>query len=788
MKRILLLTYVLASTLYAQKPAFDPESSTGELFEYSEFVDVYQENYTIEDVIDNDLLSYKNLESANHDFGFSSDNYWVRFALKNTSNNDKTYYLKTGRPVTDVINLYEIKPEIIKFKNGDQNEFSERKVEHREIVFQLNLEPKSEQLYYLQITSDGEAINLPLDLYTESTFLVSNYKQQLFLGLFYGVLLLASLIYLFFYSSLKNKTFLYYGTYVFSIALMQAALDGFIYQYLFPSGGFINSRMVLITAISSNFFLLKYCEHFLKVNLNLQHYKKGYNAIYASLGIVFLMLFINPKTFELAYPISNINGLFSLILILATVFTMWYKRISVDVYFSLGILFLVIGLSCFVMNNLGILPSNFYTLNSCKFGSGIEVVLLSLSMTNLIKKLRRDNEDSQALALKKSEEISELKTYFMSNISHELRTPINAILGMAESGLSETGKEKENQEKYQIIKNASISLLSNVNDILDFERIEKNDLQLNEEYFNPITVLEEISNNWKYEAYKKELNYKFEIDSDIPLKVRGDSARFAQIINNVLANAVKFTNNGYVHVDLKCMVQPNDITRFYFQISDSGIGMNAENKAHIFDSFNQMRLNNKREFGGIGLGLSISKHLINLFNGKLQVESTANKGTDVFIEIPLKTEVVVNEIKSDNSKIIVPEISKWNILIVEDNKLNQLVMKKLLSNLPGASFTVVENGKEAITELKTNNYNVVLMDLQMPIMDGYEATAIIRSGVLSKENTTIPIIAVTADATEKSKERVFALGVNDYITKPVKKDLLFDKMSACIKTNNLNVA
>ena len=163
MKRILLLTYVLASTLYAQKPAFDPESSTGKLFEYSEFVDVYQENYTIEDVIDNDLLSYKNLESANHDFGFSSDNYWVRFALKNTSNNDKTYYLKTGRPVTDVINLYEIKPEIIKFKNGDQNEFSERKVEHREIVFQLNLEPKSEQLYYLQITSDGEAINLPLD-------------------------------------------------------------------------------------------------------------------------------------------------------------------------------------------------------------------------------------------------------------------------------------------------------------------------------------------------------------------------------------------------------------------------------------------------------------------------------------------------------------------------------------------------------------------------------------------------------------------------------------------------
>ena len=787
MKRILLLiTYLLACNLYAQQPAFDPESSTGQLFQYSEYVDVDKTIYTIDAILNNEQLAYKKLESANHDFGFTSDNYWIRFILKNSSNKDKTYYFQTGRPITDVINLYEIKPEIIKYENGDQNAFSSRNVQHRQIIFKLTLKAHSEQLYFMEISSDGEAINLPLTLYDETSFFITNYKQQFFLGLFYGVLLLAGFIYLFFYNSLKNKTLLYYGIYVFSIALMQAALDGFIYQYIFPYGGFFNSRMVLITAISSNFFLLKYCEHFLKAALNLSHFKKLYNAIYISLAFVLLMVFINTKTLEIAYVLSNINGLFSLILILATVFTMWHKRISVDTFFSLGIMFLVLGLLGFIMNNLGFLPSNFYTLNSAKFGSGIEVILLSLSMTNLIKKLRKENEKSQALALKKSEEISELKTYFMSNISHELRTPINAIMGMVESALSDSNLNEENNEKYQIIKNASTSLLSHVNDVLDFELIEKNELQLNEEEFNPLIILKEISNNWKLEAEKKKLDYSFRMDSEVPTKVSGDPDRFAQIINNVLTNAVKFTTEGHVHFKLKCLTQSNGISRFYFQISDSGIGMDKENKEHIFDSFNQMRLNNKRQFGGIGLGLTISKHLINLFNGNLQVESIAGKGTEVYIEIPLKS--IVDEIPAEKIKAITTINPALNILVVEDNKLNQLVIKKLLSSFPNVKITLVENGKEALTSLKNITYNLILMDLQMPIMDGYEATAIIRSGNLGEIISNIPIIAVTADATVETKQRALRLGMNDYITKPVKRDLLFEKISACILTNNLNVA
>ena len=418
------------------------------------------------------------------------------------------------------------------------------------------------------------------------------------------------------------------------------------------------------------------------------------------------------------------------------------------------------------MNNLGLLPSNFYTLNSSKFGSGLEVVFLSLSMTNLIKRLRQDNEKAQKLALKKSEEISELKTYFMSNMSHELRTPINAIMGIVEAELGNGDNSIENRKKYQTIRNASISLLSNVNDVLDFEKIEKNELQLRNEDFNPSLVLNQISENWKLEAQNKGLAYSFEMDTDIPAKVSGDADRFVQIINNVLSNAVKFTNSGQVIMKLKCIDRPDNVSEFSFQISDTGVGMNEEDKDDVFNSFNQMRLNHKRQFGGIGLGLTIAKHLVTLFGGKINIESKIDDGTDVFIEIPL-TQVADNKTRDIENHVVFEK--QMHILVVEDNKLNQMVMRQLLKGLDNVSFTVVENGAEAIDALKKEVYNVVLMDLQMPIMDGYEATKLIRSGELGQAIGKIPIIAVTADAMQETRQRVMDLGMNDYMTKPVKK-------------------
>lgn len=787
MKHFLLFICLLSPSLYAQNSAFDPQKSSGDLYEYAEFSNVGNIDFGILDVINNSSIEYSPLQSDNHSVGFTTDNYWVRFKLINSSKIANVYYLETARPITDIVNLYQInKANIQHFKSGDNIAFNNKQVSHRSTIFKLILPPNQTQQIYINLKSDGETINLPLNLYSESEFLLLNYKQQLFLGLFYGLLFLAGIIYLFFYSSLKEKAFLYYGIYVFSIGFMQAALDGFIHEFIFPNAGYINDRAVLITALLSNYFLLKYCEHFLRVNNHLKQFQKGFNIIYGIIITLFVMLFISPFTLKLVYPLSNLNGLFSLLLILATIFTMRYKRIKIDPYFSIGILFLVIGLLGFVMNNLSLLPNNFITLNSAKFGSGFEVIFLSLSMTNLIRQLRLEKENSQLEALNKSQEISQLKTYFMSNMSHELRTPINAIMGIAEYEL-ENLNDNENRKPYEIIKNASLSLLSNVNDIIDFEKIENNQLQLNADEFNPSIKLHQISKNWKTEAQKKGLEYTFEMDPEIPNAIYADAERFIQIINNVLSNAVKYTETGGILFKLSCLKQPDDLCRFSFQISDTGIGIPLESKDTIFDSFSQMKLDHKRQFGGIGLGLTIVKHIVELFEGTIKIESKPNIGTTVFMDLTVKSvaqERIIATPEALNDKPL-------HILIVEDNKMNQMVMRKILSSFPNVSFAIANNGQEAIDALKKDVYDIVLMDLQMPVMDGYEATRIIRSGELGKSINNIPIIAVTADALQETKKRVLDLGMNDYMTKPVNRDLLLKKIYACNNDNtkeNLKIA
>ncbi|MDO7173495.1 7TM diverse intracellular signaling domain-containing protein [Mariniflexile sp. AS56] len=781
MKHLLLFVYILSSCLYAQNSIFETKNDKDNLYTFAEYANAGSLDFDIQDIINDSKLRYEPLESDNHSVGFTTDNYWLRFKIKNSSENTSVYYLETARPITDIANLFQISKESIQhFKSGDKIPFESKQVNHRSTVFKLTLPPQETQQIYIHLKSDGETINLPLKLYSESGFLLMNYKQQLFLGLFYGLLFLGGIIYLFFYSSLKEKSFLYYGFYVFSIGFMQAALDGFLHEFMFPNAGYFNDRAVLITALLSNFFLLKYCEHFLRVRQLLKPVLKGFNVIYGIIAVLFIMLFISPATLKIAYPISNLNGLFSLLLILATIFTMRYRRITIDPYFSFGILFLVIGLLGFVMNNLSLLPNNFLTLNSAKFGSGFEVIFLSLSMTNLIRLLRLEKEESQLEALKKSEEISELKTYFMSNMSHELRTPINAIMGIAEHELA-TQQNNENRKPYEIIKNASLSLLSNVNDIIDFEKIENNELQLCPDDFNPSIKLNQISNNWKAEAQRKGLEYTFEMDAEIPATINADAERFIQIVNNVLSNAVKYTETGGVLFKLSCTKQPNDLCRFSFQISDTGIGIPPEAKETIFDSFNQMKQDHKRQFGGIGLGLTIVKHIVKLFEGTIHIESNPNKGTDVFIDLTVKSTAEERIIITQQTTNDIP----LHILIVEDNKLNQMIMRKILSSLPNVTFAVANNGQEALDTLKRDVYDLVLMDLQMPIMDGYEATRIIRSGELGSTINNIPIIAVTADALQETRKRVLDLGMNDYMTKPVDRDLLFKKIYACSfdKTN-----
>lgn len=758
----------------------DPTREGFRLFQQAEYFDAGDKTFKVEEIIrKSDQLPFKPVESSNLNIGFTTSHYWVRFSLVNNDSVPHQYFLETARPITDTVILYQVSNQrVLKMQqSGDRMPFNDRAIAHRASLFSINLPAHSNHDFYLHLTSDGEVIALPLRLFRPEEMIVSTYREQWVYGFFYGVLALAAIVYLFFFTSLSDYSFLYYGFYVIFIGMLQLSLDGYIYQYIMPGGGFLSGRMVMISAMISVFFLGRYAETFLRIGTHLPWLRYVYLTLYILTGLLLLGALVSDKILEMSYPLVNQIGLVLLLTIIFSVVRLQVKKVSVDPFFSIGISFLVLGFVVFILNNLGIIPNTFITANSTKFGSGLEVIFLSLSMTNRIRKLRTDKEKSQAMALRKSEELNELKSNFMSNMSHELRTPLNAILGIAESMSKNDQLPPLVKSNFEVIRYSSNSLLSSVNDIFDFERIEKGELVLNKSRFRLLDPIVEISENWRALAQDKGLFYQVNIDENLPEYCEGDPDRLRQILNNIIGNAVKFTPRGNVVLRASQVKGNNADFRLKISVADTGVGISQNKLETIFESFSQQQMSDKRQFGGLGLGLSIVRKLIDLHGGKIDINSEEGFGTEVLVELPL-TEVA-RKLETDHKfNTEDKDLQGAEILVVEDNALNQLIMRKVLSSWSQTRFSIVDDGAQALEALRSQSFDIILMDLQMPVMDGYEATQAIRTNPEFAALANIPIIAVTADTLDETRRRVFALGFDDYLTKPVKADDLYDKIAA----------
>ena len=395
-------------------------------------------------------------------------------------------------------------------------------------------------------------------------------------------------------------------------------------------------------------------------------------------------------------------------------------------------------------------------------------------MSNLIRNLKNEKNELNRLALIRSEEMNDLKSYFLSNISHELRTPLNAIMNLIDSISTEVEDEKIHK-KCQIIKYSSNSLLSSVNDILDFSKIEKDELKLEVMPFDFSKVLENLNFNASNIAAEKGLTFEFSKSNSVPNFLIGDEARLTQIINNVLNNAIKFTSEGGVKFTVDSVMNSQNRSSLKFTVVDSGIGIPKNKIDSIFDSFSQNNIDNKRKFGGLGLGLYIVKTLVDMQNGIIKMTSEINKGTAFEIMLDFDVEVKEQVVLVEQATIVC-DLKGKIILVVEDNPINQMVIKMITKKWLNTEVAYANNGEEAIDLLKKSHFDIILMDLQMPVMDGYEATIAIRNGQAGVKNTNIPIIAITADVMEGTKQRVSEIGMNDYLSKPVKKEILYESI------------
>ncbi|MBA2672542.1 PAS domain S-box protein [Ramlibacter sp.] len=398
--------------------------------------------------------------------------------------------------------------------------------------------------------------------------------------------------------------------------------------------------------------------------------------------------------------------------------------------------------------------------------SGTVVGLLAVSR-NITE--RKQQEEAARAAKELAEEATRMKSEFLANMSHEIRTPMNAILGLSHLALKTelTGKQSGYLEK---ILSSGQHLLGILNDILDFSKVEAGKLDLENTVFDLSRLLKDAEDMVLEKCLAKGLSLRFDIAPGVPARLRGDPLRLGQVLLNYIHNAVKFTQQGGVVVRVEAESSDSDAAVLRFLVSDTGIGLTQEQSARLFRSFSQADTSTTRRFGGTGLGLAICKKLAELMGGAVGVESAYGQGSTFWFTArlawPCEHALAAHGAQPATNPALT-HLRGRTVLLVEDNDINQIVAQELLDEL-GLQVEIAENGQVAVDRLAVAAYDLVLMDMQMPVMDGVEATKIIRG----RMGAGIPIVAMTANAMRQDREKCLAAGMDDFLVKPFEPEQL----------------
>jgi signal transduction histidine kinase/ActR/RegA family two-component response regulator len=370
----------------------------------------------------------------------------------------------------------------------------------------------------------------------------------------------------------------------------------------------------------------------------------------------------------------------------------------------------------------------------------------------------------------KAEQAVQAKSEFISVVSHEMRTPLNAIMGLTYLLMEEAKLPAEQQENLRSIHFSSQNLLALINDTLDLSKIESGKIELETINFPLKNLLKNIHHSLHLKAAEKGLDFQLFIDPEIPAEVTGDPIRLTQILTNLAGNAIKFTAKGSVTISVEVLRSLDTGWELEFSVTDTGIGIPPERQQRIFESYVQADASTQRQYGGTGLGLTITKKLVELQQGTITVASIPGKGSRFSVRIPYGKPTAISRPKVSRATDQVQELPGARILVVDDNAINQFVAKKVLTRWKVIVYSA-DNGSEALRKVENTPLDLILMDLQMPVMDGMETIRQLR-----KSGFTLPVIAFTANESEAEKQQVLAAGGNDYQTKPYKPQELFEKL------------
>jgi PAS domain S-box-containing protein len=386
---------------------------------------------------------------------------------------------------------------------------------------------------------------------------------------------------------------------------------------------------------------------------------------------------------------------------------------------------------------------------------------------------RRKMLDNLITARKRAEEAALSKQLFMSTMSHEIRTPLNEVIGI--TNLLYQGNPREDQMEYiKTLRFSANHLLTLVNDILDFNKMEAGKIVFEKTEFDLVSMIEDIRRSYSHRATDKGIEFVTEKSDDLPVALIGDPVRLNQIISNLISNAIKFTPQGRVTFKAMMKEKRNSRAVLEFSVTDTGIGIQSDKLEEVFESYSQATPDTTRKYGGTGLGLAICKRLVDLQGGKISVKSEPGKGSVFTFSIEYILPIADTRAADQGAADTMKGLAGKRILVAEDNKINFFVANKFLESW-GVIVKHVENGRLALDELSKNEYDLIIMDLHMPVMDGIEATRIIRSSE-DKKISQIPIVALTAAVMSEAHDKIENLAINDYVLKPFKPKDLYDRL------------
>lgn len=387
-------------------------------------------------------------------------------------------------------------------------------------------------------------------------------------------------------------------------------------------------------------------------------------------------------------------------------------------------------------------------------------------------------------ARKKAEEASEFKSRFISNMTHELRTPMNGITGIIEL-LKETRLSDEQKEYLEMLEYSASRLSSIINNVLDISKIEAGKLELRKAKFNVNKLVNEAARYFNIQAGRKGLELNCIIGQDVPEFLVGDPDKLNQVLFNLLANAVKFTDKGYIEIDVRLAEKSDNNVKLHFCIKDTGIGIPEDKLAKVFEDFFQLETVNSRRYGGTGLGLPIAKRLVQKMGGDLAAESEYEKGSTFHFTISFPLPLLQDNVEQDidsGYRYTRGGLSALDVLVVEDDVVNRKIIKKLLKR-NGCNVALAANGEEALKVLQVRNFDVILMDIYMPVMNGFDATRSIRAKESAVGRHT-PIIAMTAAAQSDEMEKYSVAGFDAYLTKPCGRERIFSTISEVLRNRH----